>query len=44
MHMTPRRKIPLNVRVKPTKAKRARLSEGGKDNDTAAGKGAANQW
>eukprot|EP00903_Cladosiphon_okamuranus_P017749 g16338.t1 len=39
VHMTPRRKIPLNVRVKPVKSKRPRLA----DTDKASGKGAANQ-
>ncbi|CAM9326903.1 unnamed protein product [Ectocarpus sp. 6 AP-2014] len=44
--MTPRRKIPLNVCVKPTKAKKARLAEGDRDKakaGKASGKGAANQ-
>lgn len=43
--MTPRRKIPSNVCVKPFKTKRARLTEsGGKgEGEKAGGKGAANQ-
>ena len=46
MLMTPRRKIPTSVYVKPIKAKRPRLAEGGKnghahadDQDKAGGKG-----